>query len=135
MPGLFYEPPPPSDPILSTSYELSSGFIASVQENSFSGRDYENPYHHLRKFVQVCSCRKISDMTHEALKWKLFLFSLIENAKRWYSHIIGCVHGNWIELRDKFCSSFFPLSRIRALQAKVLTFHKRDKESIVLAWA
>ena len=31
----FYEPAASTDPILSTSYELSSGYIALVQENSF----------------------------------------------------------------------------------------------------
>ena len=31
----FYEPAPSADPILSTSYELDSGYIAFVQENSF----------------------------------------------------------------------------------------------------
>jgi len=51
----FYEPATPTDPILSTRYELSSGFIALVKENSFLGRDCENPYHHLGKFEQVCS--------------------------------------------------------------------------------
>ena len=67
----FYEPASPADPILFTRYELSSGFIALVQKNSFSGRDCENPYHHLRDFEQVCSCMKILGMTHETLKWKL----------------------------------------------------------------
>ena len=33
----FYEPASPADPILSTSYELSSGFIALVQEIPFQG--------------------------------------------------------------------------------------------------
>jgi len=31
----FYEPAPSADPILSTSYELDSGYIAFVQGNSF----------------------------------------------------------------------------------------------------
>ena len=79
----FYELASPADPILSTSYELSSGFIALVQENSFSGRDCENPYHHLREIEQVCSCKKILGMTHETLKWKLFPFSFSGEAKQW----------------------------------------------------
>ena len=90
----FYEPPSPSDPIRTSSYELSSAFIALVQENSFSGKDFENPYHHLREFDQVCSCLKISSMTQETLNWKLFPFSLLEDAKQWYSRIAGSVHGN-----------------------------------------
>jgi hypothetical protein len=114
----FYEPPSPFDMILSTTYELSSDFIALVQKNSFSGRDCEYPYHHLCDFEQVCSCLKLSGMTHEALKWKLFPFSLMEEAKRWYSRITGCVNRNWIELRDK-CSAIFPLSYICTLQEEV----------------
>ena len=50
----FYEPASSADPILFTSYELNSGCIALVQENSFSGRDCENPYHHQNEFEQVC---------------------------------------------------------------------------------
>ena len=77
----FYEPAASADLILSTSYELSSGYIALVHGNSFSGRDCENPYHHLREFEQVCSCMKILGMTHETLKWKLFPFSLSKEVK------------------------------------------------------
>ena len=131
----FYEPAPSADPILSTSYELNSGYIAFVQENSFSGRDCENPYHHLCEFEQVCSCKKISGMTHETLKWKLFPFSLSGEAKQWYIRVVGCVNGNWIELWDRFCSAFFLLSRICALRMEILTFRQNDKESIGVAWA
>ena len=117
----FYEPAPFADPILSTSYELDSGYIAFVQGNSLSGRDCENPYHHLREFEQVCSCMKISGMTHEILKW--------------YIRVVGCVNGSWIELRDRFCYAFFSLSRICALRTEILTFCQNDTESIGVAWA
>ena len=130
----FYEPAPSDDPILSISYELDSGYIAFVQENSFSGRDCENPYHHLREFEQVCSCKKISGMTHETLKWKLFPFSLSGEAKQWYIRVVGGVNGSWIELWDRFCFAFFQLSRICALRTEILTFRQNDKESIGVAW-
>ena len=131
----FCEPASSADPILSTCYELSSGYIALVQEHSFSGRDCENPYHHLHEFEQVCSCLKISGMTHETLKWKLFPFSLSEEARQWYIRVVGSINGSWNELRDIFCSAFFPLSRIRALRTEILTLHQNDKESIGVAWA
>jgi hypothetical protein len=131
----FYEPTTSADPILSTSYELNSGYIALVQGNSFSGRDCENPYHHLCEFEQVCSCMKILGMTHETIKWKLFPFSLSKEAKQWYIRIVGCVNGSWIELRNIFYSAFFPLSRICAFQTEILTFRQSDKESIGVAWA
>ena len=131
----FYEPTSSADPILSTSYELSSGYTALVQEHSFSRRDCENPCHHLCEFEQVCSCLKFLGMTHETLKWKFFPFSLSKEAKQWYIHVVGCVNGSWIELRDRFCSPFFLLSRICALRTEILTFCQNDKESIGVAWA
>jgi hypothetical protein len=43
----FVEPPQSSKPIIASSFELHPGFIAMVREQSFSGFDDENPYHHL----------------------------------------------------------------------------------------
>jgi hypothetical protein len=54
-------------------------------------------------------------MTHETLKWKLFPFSLIESAKQWYTANIRSVNGDWNNLRDCFCLSFFALSRVCAI--------------------
>ena len=45
--GEFLEPPKSSKPIIASGFELRSGFIAMVREQSFSGFDDENPYNHL----------------------------------------------------------------------------------------
>src|SRR6185312_16364737 len=74
-------------------------------------------------------------MSHDTLKWKLFPFSLDEKAKQWYTYTVGSVNGSWDELRDKFCLSFSPQSRIIALRRDILCFHQNEKESIGAAWA
>ena len=79
--GEFLEPPKSSKPIIASGFELHPGFIAMVQEQSFSGYDHENPYDHLREFEQLCSCLSIAGMAQETLRWKLFPFSLAERAK------------------------------------------------------
>ena len=131
----FYEPPPSAKPILTSGYELSPGFIAMVREQSFSGLNSENPYHHLREFEQLCSCLMIEGMTQETLKWKLFPFSLTDRAKQWYTHSVKSTNGDWDALRDKFCLAFFPLSRLGALRMEVLGFQQSEKESLGAAWA
>jgi hypothetical protein len=95
--GEFLEPPQSLKPITTSVYELRPGFIAMVQELSFSGQEDENHYTHLWEFEQLCFCLHISRMTHETIKWKLFPFSLLGRAKQWYAHSVG-VHGNWDEL-------------------------------------
>ena len=73
--GKLLEPAQSEQPILASSYELRPDLIAMVQKLSFSGLDSENPYHHLREFEQVCSCRAIAGMSPDTLKCKLFPFS------------------------------------------------------------
>ena len=63
--GEFIEPPQSSKPITASSFELRPGFIAMVREQTFSGYDNENPYHHLREFEQMCSCLSIVGMAQE----------------------------------------------------------------------
>ena len=83
----------------------------------------------------MCSCRAITGMSHDTLKWKLFPFSLIERAKQWYMHTVGSVNRSWDELRDKFCISFPAQSRIVSLRRDVFYFQQNEKESIGAAWA
>ena len=61
--GEFVEPPQSSKPLTASSYEVCLGFIAMVREQAFLGLDYENPYHHLREFEQLCACLTISGMS------------------------------------------------------------------------
>ena len=75
------EPPKSSEPILTPGYELRPSLINLVQEQSFSGEGDEKPYTHLREFKQTYACLQIAGMSHETLKWKLFLFSMTGRAK------------------------------------------------------
>jgi hypothetical protein len=65
--GEFIEPPQSSKLITASIYELCPCFIAMVWEQTVSGLDYENPYHHLWEFEQLCACQIISGMPQETL--------------------------------------------------------------------
>ena len=106
-----------------------------IQEQPFSGQVDEDPYTHLTEFEQLCSCRSIFGMTQETLKCKLFPFSLLGRAKKWYAHSIGGVNGSWDKLRDNFCLAFFPLFWIADLRIEILTFKQRETETLGAAWA
>src|SRR6185369_14563216 len=105
-----------------------------VREQTFSGHDNENPYHHLREFEQLCSCLSIAGMAQETHQWKLFPFSLSERARQWYAHNIEKVNGEWEELWDRFYLALFPISRIASLQKEILDFHQDEKESLGAVW-
>jgi hypothetical protein len=69
-------------------------------------------------------------MTQETLKSKLFQFSLLGRAKQWYAHSVRGVNGNWDELWDKFCHTFFPLSKRAALCREIFNFEQKEKETL-----
>jgi hypothetical protein len=68
----------------------------------------------------------ISGMNHEALKWKAFLFSLMGWAMLWYKLHVSSCHGSWVILKDQFCFTFLPLSKIIDPRNKVLNFAQKD---------
>jgi hypothetical protein len=106
--------------------------IALVRENSFARTKEESPYINLRGFEKICSIIIIEVMTQQTLKWKLFQFSLTGRAKKWYSSPVRSMEGSWEKLREKFCLTFFPISRVVTLRLEILSFKQLDKESICI---
>ena len=78
------EPLESSNPILTPGCELCPCLINMVRDQSFLGKDDENPYSHLNEFEQTYACLRIAGMPDKTLQWKLFPFSLTGKAKRWY---------------------------------------------------
>jgi hypothetical protein len=77
----------------------------------------------------------ISGMNHETLKWKSFAFSLTGWAKQWYKLHVSSYHDNWVILKDQFCFTFFPLSKIIDLLNEFLNFAQKEGESLGAAWS
>ena len=65
--GTSLQPQESSKPILTPGYELCRRLINMVQDQSFSGKNDENPYSHLNEFEQTCACLHIAGMSDETL--------------------------------------------------------------------
>ena len=98
-----------------------------VRKQLFSGEIHEDPYEHLKEFEELCSGLEILGMTQEALRWKLFSFSLIERAEQWYTRMMGNMSGDWEELRDDFCYSFSLNEHIDSLPTDILDFEQLEE--------
>jgi hypothetical protein len=117
-------------PILSSGYELSPELINMVQDQPFSSNVSENLYSHLCDFEQTYACRHIEGKSDKTLRWKLFPFSLMGEAKRWYKLHIGSSHGDWEALHSSFCLQFFPIYMVVKLRLEILSFKEQKKESL-----
>jgi hypothetical protein len=133
--GKYLEPTTLQHPIETEGYEIHPDFISLVRELNFAGGLDENPYKHLQDFEEICATLMVSRMNHVTLKWKAFLFSLTGWATQWYKLHVNSCHSSWVILKDQFCFTFFPLSKIIDLRNEVLNFAQKKGESLGAAWS
>jgi hypothetical protein len=117
-----------------TKYEIKSKIIEMVAANPFEGMVTENPYRHIRDFTTICNTARQEGVPDEWFKWNLFPYSLVGNAKTWYSFASFEVEGNWNKLTKKFCEKFFPISKVQHLRRQVINFMQGEEEGIDQAW-
>jgi hypothetical protein len=61
-------------------------------------------------------------MADETLRWKLFPFSLMGEAKHWYNRHVGSSQGDLKALCSNFCLQFFPIRKVSKLRLEILSF-------------
>jgi len=101
-----------------------------MQNLSFSGKEDENPYLHIRDFEQTGDCLRIEGISDKTLRSKLFPFSLRGEARQWYSQNVSQQRGEWGVLRANFCQDFYSLYRIGNLRLEVVSFKQKDNETL-----
>jgi len=101
-----------------------------IQNLSFSGKENENPYLHIRDFEQTCDCLRIEAISDKTLRWKLFPFSLRGEAKQWYSQKVSQQR----VLRANFCLDFYSLDCIGDLRHEIISFKQKDNETLGKSW-
>jgi hypothetical protein len=58
--------------------------ITMVQASPFCGKAHEDANAHLQQFLEICSTFTINRVSQEALRLRLFPFSLLGKAKQWF---------------------------------------------------
>jgi hypothetical protein len=103
-----------SDLVLATThYKVKPRIINLVATNPFRVLEDDNPYKHIKEFTMICNTMQQGVPT-AWFKWNLFLFSLEDEARRWYTLASVEVKGSWDELVKKFLSKFFPIRKFQA---------------------
>ena len=58
------------------NFKIKTGIIYMVPGNQFSGSPAEDPQDHLTNFVEISNTFKLHNVTDEAIRLRLFPFSL-----------------------------------------------------------
>ena len=115
------------------NFELRTGLITMVQASPFCGLPSEDANAHLQHFLELCDTIVIKDITPDVIRLRLFPFSLVGKAKRWFYQDKEAVN-SWAKCSTTFLAKFFPISKTNALRGKISNFQQDASESIPDAW-
>ncbi|KAM1552365.1 hypothetical protein COP1_044519 [Malus domestica] len=115
-----------------TTFEIKPHILNILP--SFHGLPNSDPNMHLADFIEACDNTIIRGFPSEAIKLRLFPFSLKDKAKAWLHSLPANSITTWTELQEKFLNKFFPSSKTLALKKEILAFAQKPNESFHEAW-
>ena len=117
------------------NFEIKASTIGMVQNSiQFDGLADEDPHSHLSRFLQICSTFKINSVSDDAIRLRLFPFSLRGAAYRWLTSLAPGSITTWKELVEKFLARYFPPSKAARLRQEISSFRQGDSETLFEAY-
>ena len=122
-------------PHVAVNFEIKPTIIQIIQQSvQFGGNSYEDPILHIASFLEICDTFKVNGMTDDAIRLRLFSFSLRDKAKGWLmSHPVGTIT-TWDGLAQKFLAKYFPPKKMVKMRNDIISFMQGNEESLYEAW-
>ncbi|CAL9012887.1 unnamed protein product [Prunus brigantina] len=121
--------------IAANNFEIKPAMITMLQNSSvFYGLPNEDPNIHLAIFLEICDTSKFNGVTDDAIRLRLFPFSLKDKAKLWLLSQPKDSIRTWDDLSKKFLAKFFPPAKTAKFRQDIMSFAQYDKEPLYEAW-
>src|SRR3954466_8608868 len=122
-------------PVNANHFELKPAMITMIQNMvQFFGLPHEDPNQHIANFLEYCDTFKMNGVSDDAIRLRLFSFSLRDKAKAWVQAQPAGAFKTWDELSKAFIYKYFPPSRASQLKNEILGFQQLDGENLYEAW-
>ena len=109
--------------------------IQMIQQNvQFGGSPLEDPNAHISSFLEVCNTFNYNRGSEEAIRLRVFPYSLKDRAKGWLQSLPSGSITTWAAMATKFLSMYFPPARTAKLRNDITSFMQHDSESLYESW-
>lgn len=121
--------------IHANNFEIKPAIIQMIQTSiQFGGAPTDDPNVHIANFLEICDTFKHSGVTDDAIRLRLFPFSLRGKAKSWLNSLPAGSITTWEEMGQAFLSKYFPPSKTVKLRNDISNFLQHDLETLYEAW-
>ena len=100
---------------------------SSVQ---FYGMMNEDPNDHITNFLEICDTPKYNGVSNDALRLRLFPFTLKDKARAWLKSQPPSSFTNWDDLARAFLAKYFPPSKTAKVVKELTSFQQFENESL-----
>ena len=108
--------------IQANNFEIKPAFLQLVQQDQFGGGPLDDPNLHISNFLQLCDTIKANGVSEDAIRLRLFPFSLRDKAKSWLQSQPQGSISTWDELVTKFLTRYFPPSKLAKMRSEITSF-------------
>ena len=120
--------------IRANNFELKSITLQLLQGIQFHRLAHEDLNAHILNYLEVCDTVKYNGVSDDAIRLKLFPFSLKEKAKHWLISEPPDSITSWDDLSNKFLARFFPPAKMAKLRIDINSFYQYEGESFYEEW-
>ncbi|XP_059315430.1 uncharacterized protein LOC132066051 [Lycium ferocissimum] len=103
-------------------------------EGYFRNSAEDCPLRHLKNFLHVCAQQSQGAVSADALRLRVFKYSLAGPAREWYEKLPSNSIHTWNELANTFLKKWFPPSKKAELRDKIFEFKQLPREQLYSAW-
>ncbi|KAJ4723361.1 DNA-directed DNA polymerase [Melia azedarach] len=109
--------------IQANNFKIKPAIIQMIQTSvQFNGLTHEDRNAHIANFLEICDTFRHNGISDDAVKLRIFSFSLREKAKSWLSSLPPGTITTWYDLAQKFLAKFFSPAKTAKLRNDIATF-------------